>query len=480
MAKLRLLKAFLIPTLGFLVSGCAVGPDYLPPKHPTAEAFSQGRDPEMSNTPSLATWWEDFGDRQLNDLVFAAIAENRSLDAALARLNQARATRQLSFYDLLPTATASGAYAKIKDPSARIPAPGPVDLTRQVYVGAGDVSWEIDLFGRVRRQYEKSEAEEAGSLSDLQDLMRTVIADVATNYFTLRGDQASLQVARDNVLSQEKTVELLRAQAAGGVVSDLDVVRATAQLQVTRATIPPLESSIQVAIHRLAVLIGKNPDQLAATLSEPKPLPRYAGPIALGDPQSLLRRRPDIRSAERALAAATASIGVAVGDFFPKVSFIGTLGFEATTPANFGETGSDFYSFGPRITWPALDMGRVIARYNIAEAKTQEAAANYEQAVLGALEETESALVRFSKQRERRNLLKDAAANSAEASKLALIQYQEGGADFLAVLDAQRAELLAEGQLSESETQLALSLVAIYKALGGGWEVSELIPSSKS
>jgi len=428
----------------------------------------------MTADPTLPVWWVSFNDGALTNLVAEAIEGNYTIDGALARVNQSRAVRQLSFYDLLPTVTSQGGYTRAKDSTSRIPAPGPIDLTREFYSASADASWEIDLFGRVRRQHEQRRAEEEGSQAALDDVLRLVISEVATNYFALRGAQASLGVARENVSSQEETVALIQAQAAGGVVSELDVARASTQLKSTQAIIPPLEIAIQVAIHRLAVLTGRNPAALESSLQVAANLPRYDGPVALGDPAALLRRRPDVQVAERALAAATAGIGVAEGDFFPKVTFIGSLGFEASTPSTFGDKGTDLYLLSPRISWPALDMGRVIARVHAADARAQEQLALYQQTVLLALEEVENSLVRFAKERERRDLLKEAALQSDKATELARIRYKEGGADFLTVLDAQRAQLAAEGQLSESETQLAINLVGIYKALGGGWEGAEL------
>lgn len=452
---------------------CAVGPDYVAPTRELPASFA-GSTPSMTADPTLPVWWVSFNDGMLTNLVAEAIEGNYSIDAALARVNQSRALRQLSFYDLVPTITTQGGFTRSKDSTARIPAVGSIDLTHEFYSASADASWEIDLFGRVRRQNEQRRAEEQGSQAALDDALRLVIADVATNYFTLRGAQASLEVARENVRSQEETVALIRAQAAGGVVSELDVARASTQLKSTQAIIPPLESAIKVAMHRLAVLTGRNPAELEPVLQVAAKLPRYDGPVALGDPAALLRRRPDVRIAERALAAATAGIGVAEGDYFPKVTFIGSLGFEASTPSRFGEDGTDMYLLSPRISWPALDMGRVIARVHAADARAQEALALYQQTVLAALEEVENSLVRFAKERERRDLLKEAALQSDKATELARIRYKEGGADFLTVLDAQRAQLAAEAQLSESETQLAINLVGIYKALGGGWEGAEL------
>jgi multidrug efflux system outer membrane protein len=277
-------------------------------------------------------------------------------------------------------------------------------------------------------------------------------------------------VARRNAQNQEETLNLTVRLLEAGRGTELDTSRAQAQLQATLATIPPLETTIKASLYRLSVLTGQQPTALEPELSEALPLPEAPKLVALGQPEDLLRRRPDIRVAERSLAAATASVGVAVADLFPRVTFIGSVAFEAGSFSNIGSRGSDTYSFGPRIFWAAFDLGRVRARIRQADARAEAALAQYEQRVLIALEETETALVNFGRQRFRRNFLFESAQASEKATGLARLRYQYGVSDFLTVLDAERTLLQAQDQLAVSETTTGTALVAVYKALGGGWQ----------
>jgi len=254
-------------------------------------------------------------------------------------------------------------------------------------------------------------------------------------------------------------------------VTELDTARARAQLNATLAVIPPVEGAVKHSIYRLSVLIGQQPAVLESELAPPAPLPGLPRLVNIGDPADLLRRRPDIRAAERSLAAATARIGVETANLFPRVFFNGNLGWSANHLSGIGVSGSDTYSFGPQITWAALDFGHVSARIRAAHARADAQLATYERTVLTALEETEDALVDFGREQSRRDYLRESVRSATEAMALARQRYDGGVADFLPVLDAERTQLDVEAQLARSETQTATSLVAIYKALGGGWEI---------
>jgi multidrug efflux system outer membrane protein len=306
----------------------------------------------------------------------------------------------------------------------------------------------------------------------------TVTSEVARNYFELRGAQHQLDVARQNADNQRETLDITSAKLNAGRGTDLDVARAETQLNATLATIPPLEATIKQTIYRLSVLTGQQPTALDSELSAPAPLPALPTLVAVDNPKQLLRRRPDIRAAERALAAATARIGVATADLFPRVTFIGNVGVSAKDFSALSESGADTYSFGPRITWAALDLGRVRARIKAADARAEGELANYEGTVLLALEETEGALVEFGRAQTRRDYLRASAGAAERAEKLATQRYDSGVEDFLNVLDAQRTLLEIQDQLAQSETHTATALVAVYKALGGGWEI-EKQPASK-
>jgi len=327
----------------------------------------------------------------------------------------------------------------------------------------------LDFFGRVRRGLEAARAEEQASAAGLRDIQVTVTAEVARNYFVLRGLQEQLAVAVRNADNQSQTLKVTEARLEAGRGTELDTSRAEAQLKTTLASIPLLESSVATTIYRLSVLTGRLPDALTSQLQSPAALRDLPPLNAVGDPATLLRRRPDIRIAERTLAASTARIGVAVGDLFPKVTFTGSIGYDAANFRGIGKSGSDTYSIGPSISWAAFDLGRVNTRIKIAHAQADADLAAYESSVLGALEETEDALITYGRAQSRRDLLTQAASAGERAADLARQRFQGGLTDFVNVLEAERDALAIQDSLAQSRTQTATSLVAVYKALGGGW-----------
>ncbi|BBL69660.1 efflux transporter outer membrane subunit [Methylogaea oryzae] len=456
-----------------LLGGCAVGPDYQPPAaEGVGTSFANAGLPEFSpDAPDLA-WWRQFQDAQLSGLVDQALAHNRDLRAAGANLEEARALYLQSGLDLLPTVTARGSYNEQKRSVASMNNRAFVPRELKLYSTGFDASWELDLWGRIRRNVESRDAEVQVQEADYRDLMVSLIAEVARNYFSLRGLQNQLAVAQRNAENQAQTLKLTQARLDAGRGTELDTARAQAQLDTTRATIPPMESAIHQAIHRLGVLTGQAPGALTVALLQPVPLAAIPAVLHIGNPADLLRRRPDIRVAERSLASATAQIGVATADLFPRVTFVGTIALEGSTFAAVGGGGSDGYSAGPRITWAALDLGRVYARIKAADARAEASLAQYEQTVLNALEETENALVDFNRRRAQRDILAQAARASQRAHELAHLRFQDGAADFLTVLDTELRLLQDQQRLAQSETETATALVALYKALGGGWENS--------
>jgi multidrug efflux system outer membrane protein len=280
-------------------------------------------------------------------------------------------------------------------------------------------------------------------------------------------------VARGNVDNQRETLDISLAKFKAGRATELDTARARAQLDATLALIPPVEAAIKHAIYRLGVLTGQQPTALESELSPSAPIPALPALVNIGNPAELLRRRPDIRSAESSLAAATARIGVETADLFPRVTFIGNIGLQATQIERLFQGGAETYSFGPSITWAALDLGHVKAKIKAANARADAQLAEYEKTVLNALEETENALVDFGREQVRRDYLRTSDRSATQATALARQRYEGGIDDFLPVLDTQRAQLSIQAQLAQSETRTATSLVAIYKALGGGWEIQQ-------
>jgi multidrug efflux system outer membrane protein len=307
----------------------------------------------------------------------------------------------------------------------------------------------------------------------LRDARVSVIAEVSRDYFILRGLQDQLALTIRNADNQLRTLNLTRTRLEAGRGNQLDTSRAEAQWQTTLASVPTLEASIATTMYRLSVLTGRQPTALGERLSPQAPMPSLPNLNAIGTPEQLLRRRPDVRVAERRLAAATARVGVATGDLFPKVTMVGEVGYWAPTFGDFGQSEARFFSVGPSISWAAFDLGRVRARISSAKAQTDAALAGYEGAVLNALEDTEGALITYGRSQSRRESLRVAAAASDKASDLARRRFEGGLIDFLEVLDAERTALSAELLLSQSRADAAVSLVADYKALGAGWAVSE-------
>lgn len=463
----------LTSTLGLLLQGCAVGPDYQPPAQHTPAHFSQSTTATFSEHDLEIEWWKTFHDPQLSTLVNDALAHNFDLQAAQANLREARALYLESGFNLLPTVTSHANYTEQKRSVGSLNNRAFVPRELKLYNTGFDAFWEVDFFGRVRRSVEASSDEVDAQQASLRDISISVISEVARNYFQLRGLQRQREVSEQNASIQIQTLELTRVRLENGRGTQLDVARAQAQLDGTRASIPSITAAIQRAIHRLSVLSGQMPDTLNHSLSPTAALPQIPELIAIGHPEDLLRRRPDIRVAERELAATTARIGVATADLFPRVTFVGNISLEAMTLSGLGATGSEAYSVGPRISWAALDLGRVYARIKAADARAEASLANYEQTVLNALEETENALASYREERQRCALLASAAKASEEAMNLAHLRHEAGISDFLTVLDSEARLRQDQALLAQSETATATALIAVYKALGGGWQVNE-------
>lgn len=460
------LRAALIAGVSLTAAACAVGPNYKAPAPPPA-AF-QNADPAVFTAVNPeAEWWKAFGDPVLDQLVGQAFAANLDLKIALARVAEARALFSEQKLDLLPHVTANGTYVKSDQQQ---PGSNGQRVESQTYQAGFDAGWEIDLFGRVRRGVEAAGAEAGAAEAELRDAQVTIAAEVARNYLELRGAQARLKVANRNLETQRETLRLTKVRFDAGAGSPIDVASAQARLNATEAAIPDLITAEKRANYRLAVLTAQRPGALDALLvpSELDVRPLVTA-LPIGEAGDLLRRRPDVQAAERRLAAQTAQVGVATADLFPRVSVTGFVGFLSGTSTGFGNGASKAWSVAPSVSWPALDLGSSRARLRAAKARDDAALANYDQTVLRALEDLENALVSYRQQQARLSSLTDQAAASRRAAELARIQYKEGGIDFLVLLDAERTLLAAEDALSVAETGVNTDVVAIYKALGGGW-----------
>lgn len=451
-------------------AGCAVGPDFKTPKTETTPYINaETQSPEIDTA-----WWQSFKDPVLEALIEQGVAANKDIDQSIARLREARSGRRTAQFELAPIAPINGAAQKIKrSTNNAFNFPGIGEEIENYDVGF-DATWELDIYGRVRRSVEAARAIERGRVEELKDILHSVISEIARNYFELRGIQSRLMVAHHNAENQAETVRITSALLSAGQATELDTARANTQYKTTKATIPALEGEEMATMYRIATLCGQQPAKLVGTLSAAAPIPSYDGPIKIDSPENLLKRRPDIRVAEQNLAAATARIGIATADLFPRVTFIGSLGLSSTDFSSLGNSGTEDYAFGPQIYWAGLDLGRVYQTIRSSEASAEGALAAYEKAVLSALEDVESSLARYKKERERYVLLKEAAEDSGKAAKLARAQYQAGLVDFLSVLDAEDAALAAEDSQTQSQTKLITGLISIYKALGGGWQAYEL------
>ena len=371
--------------------------------------------------------------------------------------------------DRFPEVTAGAAYDRRR---AQQPGFSDARVETETWDAGFDAFWEIDLFGAVRRRVEAARADAEAAEAGFRAAQVRIAAEVARNYLLLRGTETRYRVALANLETQRETVRLTRVRYEHGRGTELDVASATARLKATEATIPPLVTTRKAALHRLAVLLGERPAEFDVSPAPEREGVAFATPLPIGDPAELLRRRPDVRSAERTLAAATARTGVATADLFPRLSVSGFVGFVTGDASELGKSASQAWSVTPVLSWAAFDLGSVRARLRAVEAQADAALALYEQTVLRALEETENAFVGFAQNQERLAALAEQARASTRAAELARIRYREGAIDFLRLLDAEREVLEAEDAVALAETELNTSVVAIYKALGGGWEAA--------
>jgi len=454
-----------------LLAGCAVGPNYHRPDTPVNARFANAGEPGFIEGDAVQRYWIGFQDPILTGLIEDALLHNKDLSIAAANLQSARAAKRLAGFDLYPTAAFAGSYSHSLDSQQELPGYDQNQRRFDTAQAGFDGLWELDLFGRVRRNVEAASGDVGAAAATLQDARVSVIAETARNYFILRGLQDQLELTERNADNQLSTFKLTQTRLQAGRGNQLDTSRAEAQWQTTLASIPTLQASIATTRYRLSVLTGQQPTALDALLSAQAPLPPLPDLNAIGTPEQLLRRRPDVRVAERRLAAATARVGVAMGDLFPKVTLLGAVGYSAPTFGDFGQSEARFFNVGPGITWAAFDLGRVRARISSAKDQTDAALGAYESAVLSALEDTEGALINYGHSQTRREALRVAAAASDKAADLARKRFEGGLIDFLEVLDAERTALSAELLLSQSRADTATSLVAVYKALGAGWDM---------
>lgn len=456
------MRSLLLAVLAVSLAACAVRPPYHAPSLATPALAGASTTPVVEQ-PFDARWWAQFDDPVLDALISRALEANHDVRIAVARFDQARAVVDDVRLDRLPTVTA-GASADRRSQSL----PGFSDEPRSIstYRGGFDAFWELDVFGRVRNQIAWAAAT-AESYDAVVDGVRvSVAAEVGRTYFELRGLQQRLAVAERNLANQQETLRLSEVRQREGFGQPQDVASAAAQAAAVEATIPPLRSALARRQFRLAVLTGAQPTALAVDLA-PRPYPVLARALAIGAPDTLLRRRPDVRAAERRLAALTAAETVAAANLYPRITISGFLGLLAGRGSVFDVADTRAWAVTPALSWAAFDLGSARARLRGAEGATRESLAAFEQVVLGALEETESALVAYREDQQRLVKLVEQARESSRAATIARVRYREGAADFLALLDAERTELQAADAVAAAESGVFTSVIAVYKALGG-------------
>ena len=476
--KCPLTAILLAAVIALVFGGCtAVGPDYVPvaPKGPSKwqTQLEDGLNDAPLNPETLAQWWTTIKDPQLFSLEQRAVKGNLDLQEARSRIREARALRGITKAQLFPIVDATGSLTRSR--GSENTGPG---TTNTLYAAGVDAGWEIDIFGGLRRAVEAAQANLEVSQEQLHDVLVSLLAEVALNYLEVRTFQARLAVTEKNIKAQQDTYELNESRRQAGIISELPVQQALYNLERSRSQIPPLQTGLAAAKNRLAVLLGENPGVLDNELKEEKPIPVPPISVAVGVPAETLRHRPDIRSAERNLAAKTALIGVATADLYPKFRLLGSIGLESLHDEDFLEWSSRTWHIGPGASWNIFDAGAIRQNIEVQSARQEQALIQYESTVLSALEEVEDILVAYAKVRHRREYLVKATEAARQADLLARDQFSAGLVDFNNVLITQLALLTFEDDLAQSEGAVTSTLVLLYKALGGGWKSME--PDSTS
>ena len=456
--------------IGLILSGCtAVGPNYtkVEPDAPIKwhTELAGGLTTEELQPETLARWWTTLNDSELESLMERAVKGNLDLKSAHARIREARALRGISRASLFPTLDAGGSAARYRSSEN-----SGTEKESKLYYAGFDAGWELDVFGGLRRSVEAAQANIEATREDLHDVLVSLLAEVALNYVEVRTCQARIAVTETNIKSQEETYELNRSRYQAGIIDNLAVQQSLYNLENTRSQIPTLQTGLEAAKNRLAVLIGKKPGEVHQELAEKKPIPMLPVTVAVGVPAETLRNRPDIRRAERNLAAQTARIGVATADLYPKFRLMGTIGLESISTGDFLESAGRTWGIGPGISWNIFHGSAIRQNIKVQTARQEQALIQYESTVLKALEEVENVLVAYAKEQRRRESLARATNAAKRAVLLARDQYQAGLVDFNNVLIAQRSLLSFQNELAQSEGAVISNLVRLYKALGGGWK----------
>jgi multidrug efflux system outer membrane protein len=480
-----------------LCAGCTVGPQFVPPTpqapaHWSARAMSSPSEPQpmsvvTEQSAQQPAWWAAFNDPLLTSLAQRSLESNLDLRVAVLRIQEARAQRDVTAAGYWPTLSAEAAFSRqrLSDTTptgalfnsvGNLRLPGGAGLSipnpYNQYQLSADASWEIDLFGRVRRAVEAADAGVQVSIEDRRAVLVSVLADVALNYIQLRGAQSHLLIARDNLATIDELQQLTQQRRDAGMSTDVDVSNASAQSSATRAEVPAFELQVTQNIDQLSLLLGREPEALRAELDSAAPVPPLPDLVPIGLPAELARRRPDVREAEANLHVAIAQSGIAVADLYPRLTLSAMGGFQSETAGELLQWASRFGSIGPTLQLPVFDRGRwkTVRLYDV---RAQQAALGYQRTVLGALHEVENALASYAADQQRRAWLDATVLQDRDVLNLQRQRYESGLATFIEVLDAERSLQQNQELLVDSTTALAVDLVRLYRALGGGWEAAD-------
>ncbi len=477
------MRKFGYSSIGFLVlwgiSGCATGPISVQPQVSLPSQWHESLPGEQNGgVDEMKNWWTVFHDPLLDSLIDRAITANHDLRLAASRVREVRAQRGVVASDGWPQVNVSGQVSRNRSSSATQSGSSSNpsssyssgDKEYNFFQAGFDAQWELDFFGRIRNEVKAADADLEAAVDSQRDVLVTLLAELTRNYVELRGYQRRLSIAEENISTQKETFELTQSKYQAGLISELNVVQSRAQLSDTQSQVPVLQGSIRQTIHHLGILIGKEPGALDRELAPAQTIPLLPPQIPVGLPSDLLKRRPDIRQAERQLAAATARIGVAQADLFPRFSLTGSLGRRNTDFDNLTLGSSQFWGIGPAVSWPIFDAGRIRANIEVKNALQEQALTTYEKVVLRSLEDTENALSSYAMEQIRNRSLHESVEANQRALSLSQELYIKGLADFLNVLESQRSLYASQDLLIQSDQALALDVISIYKALGGGWE----------
>lgn len=454
--------------IGLLLAGCAVGPDYKPPKTETPAGWdgttvvAPAQTSHATTEPvKISEWWNVLNDAKLTALVKEALKVNLNVRVAESQLRQARASRGVAAAAFWPGVNATGSYTRSKSPGA--PA-------ADFWQAGLDAAWELDFFGGIRRNIESADASIVAAVENRRAVLISVAAEVALDYVDLRSFQERIQIAQDNLKAERVSAVLTREKFNGGFASGLDVANADAVVASTQAAIPPLETGERQMIYALSVLLARPPAALKEELSIPGPVPQPPAQVPVGLPSDLLKRRPDVRQTEAQFHAAMAQIGVATSSLYPQFSLTGAVGQESVNLSDITRRGSLFWSYGPSASWTVFDAGRIRSNIELQKGLTEQALLTWQSTVLGAFQDVENALVAFAMEQQHWKELDSAVAANAKAVDLSTQLYAIGNADFLSVVIAESALYSTQDARAQSRQAVITDLIALYKALGGGWE----------